>query len=197
VTIPGRGDLSPRRKRRNWRRRFGVTFVVLAVAAGGYVGYRQLSNGSAAPHVALGPCPTTTSTPVVAPADRVTVRNATLETGLAREVAHELRQRHFRVGKPGNTPFRGKGVATVRYSPDRLATARLVAAQFAGATLVQVTGSRVLEVDIGPKFRALVPVAQALAAERAGGASTSPSPTATARPTCAPASPRATRTVNR
>ncbi|HVV77857.1 MAG TPA: LytR C-terminal domain-containing protein [Mycobacteriales bacterium] len=195
MTIPGRGDLSPRRKHRNWRRRLTIAVVLLVVAGGGYAGYRGMSGGSSAPPKALPPCPAAVATPTSAQADRVVVRNATLKTGLAKEVTRELRQRSFRVGKPGNTLFRGKGVATVQYSADRLQSARLLSAQFAGASMTEVTGSRVLEVDIGPKFRALVPVAQAQAAERGILASSSPSPTATPSPTCGPRSVSPTRRV--
>lgn len=125
------------------------------------------------------------------------MRNATLKTGLAKQVARQLRQRHFRVGKPGNTLFRGKGVATVQYSPDRLQSARLVAAQFDGATLAPVSGSHVLEVDIGPKFRSLVSLAQAQAAQQSIVGTSSPRPSSAPSPTCAPRSPNATRKVKR
>lgn len=188
MTIPGRGDLSPRRKHRNWRRRLSVGFVVLVLGAGGYVGYRLVSGGSEASLTALPPCPATTPTQAPAQQARLTVRNATLTEGLATEVARQLRQRNFHVGKVGNTLFRGKGVATVQYSTDRLQAARLVAAQFDGATLLQVDGARVLEVDIGPKYRKLVPVAQAEVAARAILATSTPTPSTTSSPTCAPRS---------
>ncbi|HWC34919.1 MAG TPA: LytR C-terminal domain-containing protein [Mycobacteriales bacterium] len=190
MTIPGRGDLSPRRKHRNWRRRLGVVLAVLLVAGGGYVGYRQLRGGGTKQPEVLPPCPIARATAAAATRQRIIVRNATLRTGLANDVSHQLRQRHFRVGKPGNTLFRGKGVATVRYSPDRSQAARLVAAQFSGATLVAVAGSRVLEVDVGPRFRALVPVAAAQAADRAILSFSSPAPSATSSPACAPPAPR-------
>ncbi len=113
------------------------------------------------------------------------VRNATLKTGLAAEVARDLRKRGFRIGKVGNTLFRGKGVATVKYSADRLQAARVLAAQFSGATVEQVAGPPALEVDIGPKFDALVPLAQAQAAERGIIGTPRPAATVTVRPTCA------------
>ena len=113
------------------------------------------------------------------------VRNATLKTGLATDVSRALRKRDFRVAKVGNTLFRGKGVATVRYSADRAQAAQLLAAQFDGATVVEVGGSQVLEVDVGPRYTALVPLAQAQAAVRATPTPT-PTPSAPAAATCAP-----------
>jgi hypothetical protein len=186
VTIPGRGDLSPRRKRRNWRRRLSVLAVVVVVAGGGYAGYHFTRGGSTTPVATLRPCPSTTPTPPAALTERIEVRNATLKTGLAAEVAHALKRRDFRIGKIGNTLFRGSGVATIRYSTDRDQAARLLATQFDGATLETMAGSGVLELDIGPKYRSLVPVAQAQAAERAILASPTPRPSASASPTCAP-----------
>jgi hypothetical protein len=189
VTIPGRGDLSPRRKHRDWRRRFAVAIVLALAAGGGYAGYRHFSGHSTRTVALLAPCPSVTPTPPAAQQARITIRNATLKTGLAAEVAHELRQRHFRIGKVGNTLFRGKGVATVQYSPDRMQSAQLVAAQFTGATMTEVAGSGVLELDIGPKYRSLAPVAQADAADRAILATASATPSPTPSPTCAPRTP--------
>ncbi|MGN6472214.1 MAG: LytR C-terminal domain-containing protein [Mycobacteriales bacterium] len=195
MTIPGRGDLSPRRKHRNWRQRFAVAAVVLVVAGIAYGGYRMFGGGSSSPPKALPLCPsTTTPHPPVTAQARLVVLNATLKAGLAADVAHQLRQRQFQVGKVGNTAFRGKGVATVQYSADRLQAARLVAAQFAGATMTEVTGSRVLELDIGPRFRALVPIAQAQAADHAilataASGARSATPSTTPSPTCAPPTP--------
>jgi hypothetical protein len=177
VTIPGRGDLSPRRKHRNRRQSYAVAAVVLAVAGVGFGGYAVFGGDSSSAAKVLPPCPTVSPSPPAAQQARLTVRNATLKTGLAADVAHQLRQRDFRIGKVGNTVFRGKGVATVQYSADRLESARLVAAQFDGATLTPVDGSRVLELDIGPKFRDLVPLAQAQEAERDVLATSSPSAT--------------------
>jgi len=170
--------------------------VVLA-AGGGYLGYRHFSGHSRSAVALLAPCPSATPTPPAAQQARLTVRNATLKTGLAAQVAHQLRQRHFRVWKVGNTLYRGKGVATVKYSADRLETARLVAAQFGGATMTEVAGSHVLELDIGPKYRNLTPLAQARAADRAilatpsSGArsTTTATPSPTPSPTCASPTP--------
>lgn len=184
MTIPGRGDLSPRRRHRNWRRRFALAVVVLVVLGGGYVGYRHFRGSSKASLITLRPCPKTTPTAPAALQAKLIVKNATLQTGLASEVARQLRDRDFRISSVGNTLFRGKGVATVQYSADRLESAQLVAAQFAGATLEPVDGSDILEVDIGPKFDALIPLAEAQSAERGILGPSAPTPTASA--TCTP-----------
>jgi hypothetical protein len=185
VTILGRGDLSPRRKHRDWRQRSAVTAVVLVVAAIGFGAYELFGGGSSSAPRVLPPCPSTSPRPQTVTAVKLVVRNATLTTGLAADVAHDLRLRHFRIAKVGNTPFRGKGVATVQYSADRLEAARLVAAQFDGATMEQVDGSELLEVDIGPKFDKLVPVAEAAAAERDILGTTAPTPSVSPTPACA------------
>jgi hypothetical protein len=162
-----------------------LLLVVVLLGGGGYAGYHFIHGGSSGPKAALPPCPAITASPSTAPPDRVVVRNATLKTGLATQVAHALRTRDFKVARVGNTVFRGKGVATIRYSADRLTAAERLAAQFAGATLTPVAGSRVLKIDVGPKFRALVPLAQAQAAERQL-ATPSPTPSVSVSPTCAP-----------
>jgi hypothetical protein len=160
---------------------------VVVVLGGGYFGYRQVFGGSSKPAVALPLCPATAPSQPAALQQRVTVRNATLETGLATDVAKELRQRHFKIGDVGNTAFRGKGVATVQYSSDTLTAAQLLGAQFDGATLTEVAGMGVLEVDIGPKFQDLVPLGQAQAAEQ--DILGTPTPTPSASPTCRAATP--------
>lgn len=162
---------------------------MLVVAGIAYGGYRVFGGGSSSSPLVLPPCPSPTATAPVATQARLTVRNATLKAGLAADVARQLRQRDFHVAKVGNTVFRGKGVATVHYSADRTESARLVAAQFVGATMTEVTGSNVLELDIGPKFRALVPVGQAQAADRAILATPTAAPAAAPSPTCAAVSP--------
>lgn len=159
-----------------------MALVVVVVLGGGYFGYRQIFDSSSKSPLALPPCPAVTPTTPTALQAKLVVKNATLVTGLAGDVAKQLRHRDFRVSAVGNTLFRGKGVATVQYSSDRLESAQLVAAQFDGASLEQVAGSEVLEVDIGPRFTDLVPVAQADQAEQA--ILGTPTPTPSASPTC-------------
>jgi hypothetical protein len=161
-----------------------VGILVLVAAAGGYAGYGQLAGPSSSVAAVHVPCPSPSPSVAVAQQARLAVRNATLQTGLAARVARHLRSRHFSIGSIGNTLFRGKGVATVKFSADRLQAAQLVAAQFAGATMVRVPGSGVLELDIGPRFRGLVPLGRSQAAERAILGTSSPRPVATPRRRC-------------
>lgn len=156
--------------------------AVLVVAGGGYVGYRQLFNGSGGTPKALPLCPAPTPTTPITEQAKLVVKNATLTSGLATDVAKALRHRDFKVASVGNTLFRGKGVATIDYSADMSQAAQLVAAQFDGATLDEVTGSDVLELDIGPRFHSLVPVAQAQRAEQ--DIIGSPTATPSASPAC-------------
>jgi hypothetical protein len=184
VTIPGRGDLSPPRRRRRPRRRLFATLIALVCAAAGYGGYHFASEGHAAAPQTLLPCPSVSPTASALPGIRpLVVRNGTLTSGLATRVAAQLRHRDIPVASVGNTLFRSHGVATVRFSADRLAGARLLATQVAGASMVQVMGTGVLELDIGPKFRALVPAAKAAAAAHR----LLPTPSASASP-CSSAS---------
>jgi hypothetical protein len=155
---------------------------VLVVAGGGYFGYQQVFGGSAGTPTALPPCPAPTATTPVTEQATLVVKNATLTGGLASDVAKKLRHRDFKIGSVGNTLFRGKGVATIDYSADLGEAAQLVAAQFDGATLDEVSGNNVLELDVGPRFEALVPLAQAEQAEQ--DIIGTPTPTPTASPTC-------------
>lgn len=156
--------------------------VALAIlAAGGYVGYRHWHHAS--PHRAASPppCPDRQSTVQLPPRSsvHVAVRNATLHTGLATRVAHELRRRQLHVTSVGNTAFRGKGIATVRYSADRRSQAEVVAAQIPGTTLMQQSGHGRLELDLGPRFHGLASsfaASEALTREVAATASPAPTP---------------------
>jgi LytR cell envelope-related transcriptional attenuator len=145
-----------------------VTALVLALlAGGGYAAFLGLSGGSSNSGAATLPlCPLPTAPPVSQQTARpgplrLTVENATERDGLAAEVAADLQTRGFHVLSIGNAVLLHKGVAVVRYSPDRLLVADRVAAQFKGATLLAVGGHGVVELDVGPKFKALATPAQA------------------------------------
>jgi hypothetical protein len=163
-----------------------TALVVVLLGAGGYFAFLGLSGGSSPKKpVALPskPCvsPVVVAPPVAPSKVHVVVRNATNHAGLASQVSTELKQRGFHVPQIGNTVALGTGVATVRYSRGRLAAAQAVADQIKGATLVKTTLAGV-ELDIGPKFQALLsPVAAnaarvALLAGEAAVASGSGSP---------------------
>lgn len=193
VTIPGRGDLSPRHRHRPLSRYVLVLVVVALLAGGGYAGYRGLEGSSSAG----SPAPTDTCRPstgrsLFAPAGqvRLTILNASLHTGLAASVESAMRKRGFHVAGIGNAARLGRDVATIRYSPDELRASRTVAAEIPGeATIKPVPGHHVLVLDLGTHFRTLQSVRAARATERrrdaaasAAARSASPSPSASCTP---------------
>jgi hypothetical protein len=169
-----------------------VIVVLALLAGGGYAAYRGLSGGSGSDVAAKLPlCAKSTKTQPSrvprAPESKVTIFNASLITGLAAQVAGELKHRNFPVGQIGNAAKVGKGVATIRYSADRKVEAARLAAAVPGATMVQVSGSHVVELDINPKFTALASKSAAAKAFRLAVvqqhlATPSPTPTPTCRP---------------
>jgi hypothetical protein len=167
-----------------------IALVLALLAGGGYAAYRGLSGGSGSPSAATLPlCPKSAHRPhhtkPVIPQSKVTVYNASLITGLATQVATELRQRGFAIGQIGNAAKVGKGVATVRYSADRKLEATKLAAEVTGAKLVAVGGTHVVELDINPKFKALATKqAAAQAFQTAAASQHLLSPTPTPTPTC-------------
>jgi len=163
--------------------------VVVLLAAGGYFAFLGLSGGSSKSNGSTLPLCPVGSTAVHAPNPgplRLTVKNATLRNGLAALVRTQLRKRGFHVISIGNTVLMKHGVAAVRYSADRRLVADKVAAQFAGATLLPAGGHGVVELDLGPGYRALVSPAVAAAAYLRLSPHASPSPTPTATGSCRP-----------
>jgi hypothetical protein len=196
VEIPGRGDLSPRRRHHRPGRWLAAVVVLALVAGASYAGYRHFNNDNPT-SVALSTPPRCTGhsvTPTAPrpPAGSIVINNGTLTTGLAHGVSKALKHRGFHVASVGNTNKLETGIATVKYSPDRAELAYWAAAQFSGAQLEPVRGYRVAEVDIGPRFTALVSRSAAqsqltrLRAAASPSATASPSPTPTPSPTCRP-----------
>jgi hypothetical protein len=190
VTIPGRGDLAPRRRKAPIGR-FIVTALVIGLLAGGayaaYLGLTVTTTNGTSSNRPLGRCPKPSTHAAFAPAKQVKVRiyNASLRTGLAASVRKTLRQRGFHVVMIGNAPRVGHYVAAIRYSSDQVRESRTLAAQFGGAQSKQLPGHGVLAVDLGVKFAQLRSVAAAKAAEHQL-ASAPPTPTPTGTPTCRP-----------
>jgi acetolactate synthase regulatory subunit len=181
----GGRDLAPRR--RHSRPRWPVLLLILVVVAGlGYAGDRYVwpHLRSSTPTAAPVRCPKAHVVPLPA-AKTVTlrVRNATLREGLASRVAAALHHRGFHVHGVGNTPAKVTGTAMVRYSADRAQQAKTLAAQISRPALVKVSGKRVLDLDLGPKWRALATPTAAHAAVRAEqAAARRPAPTCSATP---------------
>lgn len=160
MTIYGRRDLAPPRRRRHTGRRALVTVLVLVVlAGGGYAGWHFTHTGSSGPANAASHrrcvTPAAPPSPVAARQLRVRVMNTTLRTGLAARVRRILRRRGFRVTAIGNTKPKVRGVV-IRYpgatsTPD--AAAVTLREQFPGAA-VRPGGRRgSYEVDLGRGFR--------------------------------------------
>ena len=166
MTIPGRGDLSPRRhhggygrRRRRWPRVLLVLVILGALGAGGYYGWHRWRD-SGTDTVALGPCPTPTPTSSAAPPP-VTARvlNGSLKAGLAARVAKELHQRFgVTVAKVGNAARFTRGASIVRY-PARLAAQAQTLAGYVRppAQLRLDVKANKVELDIGTDFRSVAP----------------------------------------
>lgn len=188
MTIPGRGDLVPRRRKRRTGRNVIALVVVLALAAAGYEGYQHFKGGSTSTVTTLPPCPKPTAVGPAAPRTvHVAVLNGTLTSGLAAQVAKALRHRGFHVASVGNTRKLVKtGVVVVSYGPGRYLAAQAVAEEFPHATVVKGNAAGV-QLAIGPAFSTLasksaVAAARAQFSRAAASASPTPTPTANCRP---------------
>jgi hypothetical protein len=129
--------------------------VMLVLAAGAYVVVFRVHRSpgtTAAPPPTRIPCPT--SPDVVGGRPRIVVRNASLRTGLAAGVAHQLRRHDFAVGSIGNADKLERDVALIRYPASAKLTATTLARYVPGARLQQASLGQV-ELDIGTKFAAL------------------------------------------
>lgn len=116
------------------------------------------------------PC-VTTAAPLDPRRVRVNVYNASGRTGLASRTADDLRARRFAIGAVTNDPTGAKvtAAALIRYGRTGSASAKLVATQLRGATLVaDKRPNAVVDLVLGAAFTGLSPVA-----------------TTTATPTCA------------
>jgi hypothetical protein len=181
----GGRDLAPRRRRGPVR--WPVLLLILVVLAGlGYAGDRYVwpHLRSSSPSAAPAPCHSATTVKAAPlPAAKTVslrVRNSTLRAGLARRVGTALRRRGFHVHGIGNTAAKVTGTATVRYSPDRSQQAKALAAQISQPAMLPVHGKRVLDLDLGTKWRRLATPAAAHAAARAARVAARPTPTCTA-----------------
>jgi hypothetical protein len=192
VTIPGRGDLSPPRRRHHPLRWLAVLVVLAVLAGAGYAGFRHFHASSPSRPAAAARLPVCHASGgnalFAAPGQvRLRIRNGSLQTGLAAKVRSELRRRGFHVGSIGNALTVGHDVAVVRYPPAQLRAARSVAAQVSGAVALQpAPGAGLVELDLGLRFGGLQSVAAARSAERRLLAGASPSPTASPTPTAGP-----------
>jgi LytR cell envelope-related transcriptional attenuator len=172
LTPPGMGGHRLVRRRGHSRHRGRTIVVLLVVATAIAAGVAWLMHDGTLTTVAAvqrPSCPPTRSAPaVVAARDvHVNVYNATKRHGLASEVAKQLRQRGFVVGKVENDPA-GRtvsGIAEVRASAAGTATARTVGAQVASyAAVPDQRKDASVDLVIGAAFRSLRTAAAASAA---------------------------------
>jgi hypothetical protein len=181
VTVPGRGDLSPRHKQHHWARWLGAVVVIAVLAAGGYVAAAALhKNSGNSPAAGHRPCPVGSWSPPADPgAVHLVVLNATSRNGLAAAVAGALRRRGFHVASIGNAPTpMTVGVARVGYGTGRLADAQAVGLQIARPTMVHDGHVALVRLELGPGFRGLRTPA-AVRAARARLVAARPTPAAT------------------
>ena len=168
MTIPGRGDLAPRRRssygrhQRRWPRVVVTLIVIAGLAAGGYFGWQELRDNDKATVAAGSPCPTPTAAPKVSPPPRVTAKilNGSLKSGLAKKVAKTLRRRFdVTVVKVGNAARFTRGVSVVRHPPQLAAQARLLASYVVPrARLRAKAHQKKVELDIGTRFRSVASI---------------------------------------
>jgi len=188
VTILGRGDLAPPRRRRSRAGVIVALLVLAALGAGGYFGWRELRGSSSSTATLTPICTTPTPSPSPAAATGVTIvlRNGTPQVGLAHRLADLLKSRGFKVVSVGNTKSPVTGVAVVLYPDGQQAAALAVAEQFPGATIVPAPAavSGRVELEIGADYRSLATTAQVAAARARDQAAAAPRP-----PVCTTPSP--------
>jgi hypothetical protein len=149
-----------------------LALSVLAVA----VWWRVLHRGAG--EATAGACPARPSASVLTfDTRRVKVRvyNATTRSGLARRVAGQLRQRGFNIAATSNDPLaetrQVQGVGELRYGPLGARQAQLVSWHFPGIRLAEDPRTdAVVDVAIGPAFRALGNASQVSQAKKRAAA---------------------------
>ncbi len=119
---------------------------------------------------------------------RVDVLNGTSTKGFARDAADALRAQRFAIGEVTNADLSTYDVTEVRYGPDRLDSARTVAAAIPGSKLVPVDSlGRSIVVVVGTDFAGVKPVTISAAPATRGpsGASPTTAPKTAADDPCA------------
>ncbi len=182
MTILGRGDLSPPRRRHRHRAGIAVLVIVLigGLGAGGYFGWNRWG-AHAAKHPAAAPVchtPPAGVTPMAVRQVRVRVLNGTLRSGLAAEVQHELRRRGFDVVGIGNTPKRVRASVIDYPSGGAAGTAEAAALheQVQGVPMRARAGGGAVVLVIGPHWHGLTSTAEAARAHWADEKAAHPRP---------------------
>ncbi|MGQ0464458.1 MAG: LytR C-terminal domain-containing protein [Sporichthyaceae bacterium] len=164
---PGRSDVPRFRPVDTRKRAIGVSVVVATLAGIGAGAWAFGINSEAPPSAG---CVREAYTPPPATGGLVNVYNSTQRTGLAIEVADQLRERGFQIGEVGNDPERRKvrGTGELRISKDKdNASARqqkeALQAWEAGMSVTYEKGTNESSVDyvIGERWEGLYPAQQA------------------------------------
>lgn len=179
MTILGRGDLAPRRRRRRIGRVSGLLGVLLIVGAGGYAVWRFALHpvrgaGQSCVNVMVTPSP---GPPVAASPRGIVVRilNGTDRNGLAHDLRPTLQARGFTVAAVGNAARPVAGAPQVVYGDVGEAAARLLAEEVVGATLKHDPALRgMVQLTITSGFTRLATPAEAKAAHTRDLAAASP-----------------------
>lgn len=189
MTILGRGDLSPARRRGRGRgRRSLLVVLVLALLGGGaYAGWSRWGPTTGRPTAAGAAhrsCHTPAGSTAPLPPKQVRVRviNGTLRAGLAATVRRELRSRGFDVVGIGNAPRRLSRSQIAYSAPagDRAAAAAMTLHEQApSAAVVKQSARGLLTLDIGAHWHGLAPRPAAARAHRADERAAHPSPVCT------------------
>lgn len=182
MTILGRGDLSPRRRRSRWPRALLVLVVLAALGVGGWFGWQAWGGGGTTTlRPAATPCPTASASPSAPPAVTAPVRvlNGSLRPGLAATAARLLhRSFHVTVARIGNAVSFLRGDSEIRYPAPLAGQAQRLAAMVVPAPrLVAVASGSKLELDLGTRFRRVATVTEFRGALPASGTpSATPTP---------------------
>jgi hypothetical protein len=154
------------------QRRSSTTLLVLLLMLGGALYYASTYYSASEPKPR--PCTTVVPTREPKPAGiSVSVYNATSRRGLAATVAKATAGRGFKIKEVSNDPLKKtvKGVAEIRYGPEGLSSAKVLAKHFPGAALLaDKREGDTIDLVLGNTYKAIGPVPVA------------PVPTATLRP---------------
>lgn len=162
---PSAGSGAPRFRPANTRKRIISVLVVISVFFA--IGFAAWALGvNSEPKSNAAACEAPKPTEIVPDATAVNVYNSTVVTGLAQEIADELKARGFKIGEVGNDPLRRKirGTGELRFGPAGDKQVMALRAWQPGMMVLRDEKRRGPAVDfvLGTKFKALndVPIPQ-------------------------------------
>lgn len=186
VTILGRGDLSPPRRRHHRRRWPFALLLLVALGAGGWYGWHWWQDRGTTASLAPAPCvtPSHPPAPSAAASVRLVVLNATNRVGLAHDVATQLHRRGFRIARIGNNASTAR-TTMIGYPEGSQAGALAVAEQLPNAGTM-TDNVRLVTLVIGNDFHKLATPKQAALAHQHDETAAHPPPPACASPAATP-----------